>query len=205
MNLRSLFTSKNARIFWINIILMAAILFAAPTVVLHLIDNYTNHGAKIEVPSVVGVREETAGEQLEHLGLRYSVSDSSYNASYLPGMVLDQTPKPGAEVKPGRIIYLTINRSGDKPVKFPDIIQNTSLRQAESQLQALGFKLTPVERVPGEQKDWVLGVKQGTRSIYAGMMVSRDKALTIVAGGGDSDSLDIDIIDDEEEQHYIYD
>lgn len=201
MNLRSLFTSKNARIFWINIILMVIVLFSAPTIVLHIIDNYTNHGVKIEVPSLMGVREETAADQLEHLGLRYAVSDSAYNADYLPGMILDQTPKAGAEVKPGRIIYLTINRSGDKPVKFPDIIRNTSLRQAESQLIALGFKLTPVERVPGEQKDWVIGVKQGMRHIYAGMMVNRDKALTIVAGGGESDSLDVDIVEEEEFQY----
>lgn len=188
----SIFSGRGGKVFWINIVLMVVVLVGVPYAFLYYLDNLTNHGVKIEVPSVIGEREATAADRLEHAELRYEVADSAYNAAYLPGMVLDQVPKPGSEVKPGRVVYLTINRSGEKPVRFPDIIRNTSLRQAEEQLKALGFDLTPAERVAGEQKDWVVGVRQGTRSLYAGMMVSRDKAITILAGSGDSDSLDVD-------------
>ena len=48
-------------------------------------------------------------------------------------------------MKEGRTIYLTVTTSKVPLVKLPDLIDNSSLRQAEAKLKAMGFKLTEPE------------------------------------------------------------
>ena len=42
-------------------------------------------------------------------------------------------------------------------MSVPDIMDNSSLRQAEAKLRALGFRVTEPEYISGE-KDWVYSV-----------------------------------------------
>ncbi|MBO5024702.1 MAG: PASTA domain-containing protein [Bacteroidaceae bacterium] len=193
MGLKTYFTGKTGFTFWLNIVLMLMVLLAVPFGTFYALGIYTHHGEKIEVPEITGQRPETAIALLEERGLKGIVADSTYSSSASPGIVLEQTPKSGSEVKSGRIIYLTINLNGEPMVKMPDLANNSSLREAEAQLKALGFKLTPTMLIEGEPKDFVIGIKQGMREVYAGEMVSRDRALTIVAGAGETeDSLAVD-------------
>lgn len=193
MGLKTYFTGKTGFTFWLNIVLMLMVLLAVPFGTFYALDIYTHHGEKIEVPEITGQRPETAIALLEEHGLKGIVADSTYSSSAVPGIVLEQTPKSGSEVKSGRVIYLTINLNGEPMVKMPDLANNSSLREAEAQLKALGFKLTPTMLIEGEPKDFVIGIKQGMREVYAGEMVSRDRALTIVAGAGETeDSLAVD-------------
>ena len=143
---------------------------------------------------MVGSSAYNATELLEEAGLRVEIADSMYNTRMAPGAVIEQTPRGGSLVKNGRIIYLTINLKGEPMVKFPDLVHNSSLREAEAQLKVLGFSLTPCERVDGQPRDFVVGVKQGTRYLHTGEMVSRDRALTILAGAGEIDSLELDTL-----------
>ena len=192
MGLKSYFCGRSGVVFWVNIALMALVLTAVPIVVFYALGEFTHHGEKIEVPDVVGRSARSAEEELLGAGLRVEIADSVYQAKARPGAVIEQTPRGGSYVKSGRIIYLTINLKGEPMVKFPDIVQNSSLREAEAQLKALGFSLTPCLRVEGQPRDFVVGVRQGMRDLYAGQMVSRDRALTIMAGAGASDSLELD-------------
>lgn len=193
MGLKTYFTGKTGIVFWLNILLMAAILIAVPVGTFYALGVYTHHGEKVEVPEITGQSPQTAIALLKERGLIGIVSDSTYSEKSSPGVVLEQTPKPESEVKSGRIIYLTTNLNGKPLVKMPDLANNSSLREAEAQLKALGFKLTPTMLVEGEPKDFVIGIKQGMREVYAGEMVSRDRALTIVAGSGEAeDSLEVD-------------
>lgn len=193
MGLKTYFTGKTGAAFWLNILLMSAVLLAVPVGAFYALGIYTHHGEKIEVPEITGQKPEAAITLLKERGLTGVVSDSTYSATASPGVVLEQTPKSGSEVKGGRVIYLTINLNGEPMVKMPDLANNSSLREAEAQLKALGFKLTPTMLVEGEPKDFVIGIKQGMREVYAGEMVSRDRALTIVAGAGEAeDSLVVD-------------
>lgn len=190
MAFKNYFKGKSGKIFWANIVAMVLVVVAVPVVTLYLLDIFTHHGEKIEVPSLKGKSLYEAEQMLTDKGLVCIVNDSTYDKYAEPGSVLDQQPKAGAEVKGGRVIYVTVNLKSEPTVKMPDV--SYSLRETVAILTALQFRLTPNEIVYGEDKDRVLGVKQGIRTIHAGELITRDRPLTIVVGGGDepADSLD---------------
>lgn len=192
MSISHYFKGSSGRLFWINIVAVLVFLSLVPVVGFYLLDIWSHHGEKIEVPSVISKNVDDAADALYDAELRYVIADSTYDATAPAGSVLEQTPKAGALVKSGRKVFLTINLNGEPMVCFPDLVGNSSLREAEAQLKALGFKLSPCERVENEPRDFVVGIKQGLRMLNAGEMVSRDRALTIMAGAGESDSLELD-------------
>lgn len=183
MALKTYFKGKTGATFWANIVLMVLIVVAVPVVTFYLLDTFTHHGEKIEVPSVIGKSAYDAEQMLTDRDLVCVVADSAYDKKAAPGSVLDQSPKPGNEVKGGRVVYLTINLRGEPMVKMPKL--DGSLREIMASLSALGFKFTPNEVVYDRDKDYVIGVKQGMRMVHTGEMVARDRALTIIVGGGE--------------------
>lgn len=193
MGLKRYFSGKTGTWFWGNIAMMVVVFFGVIFGFFALLGEFTHNGEKIEVPRVVGGSIEIAERTLENSKLRVVISDSMYNAKLPAGAVIEQTPRAGTFVKSGRRIYLIINMRGEPMVKFPDIINNSSLREAEAQLSFLEFSLTPPERVYGQPRDFVVGVRQGLRNLHAGEMVSRERALTIVVGAGEVDSTEIAI------------
>ena len=69
MDIKSYFNGPKARIFWINVGLMVAVLIIAPTATLYYIDHYTHHGERIEVPNLDGMDVEDAKDMLAEYGL----------------------------------------------------------------------------------------------------------------------------------------
>lgn len=199
MALKDFFTGKSGTKFWTNIILMVLVIVAIPIAALYMLDSFTHHGEKIEVPNVVGKSLYDAETMLKDRGLLAMVVDSVYDKRAPKGSVLEQTPKSGFEVKGGRMIYLTVNLNGEPMVQLPDVVGHGSLREAVALLQSLGFKLTAHKPVIGRPKDLVLGVKQGARDVHAGETIPRDRALTLVIGGGEIDST---MYDEEEDLDY---
>ena len=49
----------------------------------------------------------------------------------------------------------------------------------------MGFRLAPTKYVEGHPKDLVISLSQGNRKLYAGDMVSKERAITVTVGGGD--------------------
>ncbi len=176
---------KTRPIVWIlvNLLVMAAAAVALILVTFRWMESYTRHGQYISVPDVSGMYEDEAGQALAAAGLKYEVSDYKYDKELVEGGVIEQNPKPGAYVKEGRKIYLTLN-SGKEPVKaVPDLADNSSLRAAESQLLAAGFKLTETEYIDGDL-DWVYEIRYQGEKIEAGTEIPEGSLLTIVAGNG---------------------
>lgn len=196
MALKKFFTGKTGAWFWTNIGLMVLVIVAVPVVTFYMLETFTHHGEKIEVPVVTGKSLFEAEGMLQERGLVAVVADSAYDRSVSPGAVLEQSPKAGYEVKTGRVVYLTVNMRQEPKAELPDVVGHGSLREAVALLGSLGFKLTPNETVMGSPKDLVLGVKQGTREVHAGEMISRDRALTLVVGGGDIDTMRVDSLVD---------
>lgn len=87
------------------------------------------------------------------------------------------------KVKPGHIIYVTVNSPSSPSFAIPDIIDNSSYREAEAKLQAIGFKLLPPKRIIGE-RDWVYGILCRGRRLNTGEHVSIDSPLTLLIGNG---------------------
>lgn len=203
MALKNFFTGKSGVKFWVNIVMMVLIIVAVPVGALYMLDSFTHHGEKIEVPNVLGKSLYDAETMLKDRGLVALVVDSVYDKSAPRGSVLEQSPKSGYEVKGGRMVYLTVNLKGEPMAQLPDVVGHGSLREAVALLQSLGFKLTAHKPVLGRPKDLVLGVKQGIRDVHAGETIPRDCPLTLVIGGGEIDSTmyedEFDVEDDFED------
>jgi beta-lactam-binding protein with PASTA domain len=167
----------------LNVLAMVVIATILVLLTFRWIKSYTLHGQYIAVPDITGMYEEEAAKALAAAGLKYEVSDYKYDNQLVEGGVIEQKPRPGAYVKEGRKIYLTLN-SGKEPVKaVPDLADNSSLRAAESQLLAAGFKLTATEYIDGDL-DWVYEIRYQGEKIEAGTQIPEGSTLTIVAGNG---------------------
>ena len=170
-------------------IVVIAVIFG----VLHWLDNYTHHGQSIMVPNVKGLPLQQAEAEFSKKNLKTVVVDSNFVKGMPAGAVLEQKPENGAKVKIGRTVYLTINTAEMPKVAIPDIIDNSSYRQAEARLRALGFKLTAPEIISGE-KDWVYAVKCLEKELTNGEKIPRESVLTLIIGDDEikTDSLGTD-------------
>ncbi len=190
------FISKfKSKYLWGNLLAMFLVLVLLCVGVKFGIDFYTHHGEAIRVPDVRYKKIADAERILEDAGLQVVVSDSGYVRSLPPDVVLEQTPTFGEAVKAGHVIYITINSDHSPRITIPDVIDNSSLREAMAKLTAMGFKLGTPQYVPGEE-DWVYGILVQGRHVVAGDKVSVDDVLIIQVGNGQRDSSDsIDMVD----------
>ena len=166
-----------------NLIAMALVIILLVVGVNYGLDWYTHHGESIRVPNVEGMRIAKAREMMEECGLEIVVTDSGYNKRLPADCVLSQNPGAGLTVKSGHTIYVTINSSNSPSVAIPDVVDNSSYREAEAKLISLGFKVLPPQYVTGE-KDWVYGVLCNGRRVTAGERVSIEQPLTLQIGSG---------------------
>jgi beta-lactam-binding protein with PASTA domain len=152
-------------------------------------DRYTMHGESVEVPEVKGMMINDAEYALDDVELVAVVVDSAYVRTQPAGIVLEQRPAPGSRVKSGREIYLTINQKQTPMNTIPDIAGNCSRREAEARLRALGFKIGPIELVPGDP-DWVIALRVNGREVYAGERVPSDAPVVLVVGSSELNTDD---------------
>jgi len=180
---KEFFSFKNNRFFWLNLVAMIVIVIAVALGTLQWLDSYTRHGEAVVVPNVKGMNLRLAENELDKQSLKSIVIDSSYVKGIPPGAILEQNPAGGFKVKEGRTVYLTINADSAPQVAVPDIMDNSSLRQAEAKLRALGFKVTDPEYISGD-KDWVYSIKYRGRTLQAGEKVPHEAVLTLCVGNG---------------------
>jgi beta-lactam-binding protein with PASTA domain len=166
-----------------NLVAMALVVILLVVGVNYGLDWYTHHGESIRVPNIEGMRIAKARETMDELGLEIVVTDSGYNRRLPADCVLSQNPGAGLTVKSGHTIYVTINSSNSPSVAIPDVVDNSSYREAEAKLISLGFKVLPPQYVTGE-KDWVYGVLCNGRRVTAGERVSIEQPLTLQIGSG---------------------
>ena len=190
-----------SRWLWLNIAAMLLTVIVISVGVQFLLNAYTHHGEVITLPDVRRHSFENATQALEDLGMEVQVADTGYVKTLPPGTVLEMLPAPGTQVKSGRIIYLTINASNSPTITLPDIIDNSSLREAQARLTAMGFKLGTPQYVYGE-KDWVYGVLVDGRSVAAGQRISTESILIIQVGNGQRDAADSVYMTDAPETMY---
>lgn len=180
---------------WGNILAMAATVVLVCLGVRFGLNIYTHHGESISIPNVKRKSFKEAEETLSRLGLKAVVSDTGYVKTIPPDCVLEQTPAAGDKVKTGRIIYLTINASKSPTITLPDVIDNSSLREAVAKLTAMGFKVGKPQFIPGE-KDWVYSILVRGKHVMTGDKISIDDTVIIQAGNGMRNSSDeIDYVD----------
>lgn len=175
---------KPLQLLFINITAMAAIVAVAIFITFRWINSYTEHGVAIIVPDITGMQEEDAISKLaqHHLvGVSY---DHAYVKGVPTGEITAQRPAAQAKVKRGRKVYLTVSSGNQPMIAIPDVIENSSLREAESRLRASGFRLTPNDTIAGDL-DWVYGIRYNGRELKDEERVPEGAELTIIVGGGE--------------------
>lgn len=177
---------------WGNIFAMVVVVVLLCLGVKFGLDFYTHHGEAIPVPNVRHKSFEDAEHILKDANLEIVVNDTGYVKTLPPDCILEQSPEPGDRVKSGHVIYVTINSPHTPTLSLPDLIDNSSLREAMAKLSSMGFKLTQPQYISGE-KDWVYGILVKGRHVVAGDKIAIEDALTIQVGNGmrgESDSVD---------------
>lgn len=184
-----------------NLLAMVVVIILLCLGVKYGLEWYTHHGEGIKVPKVEGMIYTNAVMLVEENGLRIMASDSGYNKRLPANCILAQSPGEGTMVKEGHMIYVTVNSPASPSFPIPDVIDNSSYREAEAKLTAMGFKLLPPKVVMGE-KDWVYGIISRGRRVSTGDMVSIDSPLTLMIGSGmyDQEDEDLDYVEPEYRQ-----
>ena len=175
---------------WGNLLAIAVVCLALLIGLVYGLNTYTHHGQSVEVPDLYGTDYRKTQHTMDEHGLRIEVSDSAYNKDMPAGSILMQTPSAGMQVKEGRIVYVTINALSIPRIEIPDIIDNMGYRQAQAILQSLGFKLSEPKLNPSVDKDWVCGLENDGKRLWAGDKVSKGALLTLIIGSKTSDEDD---------------
>ena len=115
----------------------------------------TRHGARRTVPDFAGMPLKTALAEAQKRDLKIHVNDSLFVPAYEGGIVLDQLPERGVEVKPGRTVYITINSFRQKMVPVP-YVAGRSLRQAKNMLEIAGLEIAELIYRPDMATNYVL-------------------------------------------------
>lgn len=172
-----------------HLILAASLLVIGLFLVQVLLGIFTRHGRYREVPEMVGLSLDEATELAAHNGgLRIEVSDSLFVPIYDGGVVLEQNPKAGTEVKNGRRIFVTVNSYRQKMVEIP-YVTGFSLRQAKNNLESVGLEIERLEYVEDIATNYILSQKFGGRTIEEGQKVEAEigSGITLVVGRGEDE------------------
>jgi beta-lactam-binding protein with PASTA domain len=100
---------------------------------------YVNQSSRLAVPRVVGLTLAEAKAALDSTRLFAVEGETKPDPTYPVGTVTFQNPLPGAVVKEGRRIYLTVS-GGDVLVPVP-LLRGKSVRDARFALERNGLKL----------------------------------------------------------------
>ena len=126
-----------------NVILRNLVLAVSAVLVLIALSSimlsvFTRHGQERPVPAFGGMNVEEAMRSARHASVEAVIVDSLYVPAMPGGVVLEQSPSPGAKVKSGRKVFLTINASSQREAVIP-YVAGYSLRQAKNNLEVAGF------------------------------------------------------------------
>ena len=144
-----------------------------------LMNVVTRHGTHRTVPDFTGIKIAEAERMADKERLEIIVNDSLFVPAYEGGIVLDQLPKGGVEVKAGRKIYVTINSVRQKMVQVP-YVAGRSLRQAKNMLEVAGLGIERLEYVEDIATNYVLSQMVDGRELTADMKVEIEMGSGVV-------------------------
>lgn len=159
-------------------VIIAAVLIVGAMVFLNIV---TKHNQELVVPDFTNMTVAEAEVAASHAGMRVEVTDSVFVKRMKKGAVRSQNPEPGAKVKDGRRISLTINALNAKRVTVPNLV-GLSLRQAIAELQSRGLVVGKLIYVQDLATNNVLRQLKGNREIAPGKVVEADTAIDLVLG-----------------------
>lgn len=103
---------------------------------------------EVTVPDFVGQSKITAIEELKKIGLEPVEQGPKYDENVPRDHIIFQTPRPGANVKIGRRVYLYIS-GGEPLIKMPQLLGKT-VRDAKITIERLGLAIDTLLDVRSE-------------------------------------------------------
>ena len=146
----------------LSVSLLVIVLFAANL----LLNLFTRHNKHVEVPDFMNMTLDEALAASREDKLRIEVNDSLYVPAFDPGVILEQRPAAGTEVKPGRRIYVTVNSSQQRMIDVP-YVAGYSLRQAKNILETAGLEIEKLVYVDDIATNNVLEQRVGPEVVAA--------------------------------------
>ena len=140
----------------------------------------TKHGEYLEVPQFVGLKFEDAQKLAQQVGMRLEIVDSVY-AKKGRGLVREQNPAPGKQVKEGRRVLLTMNAFGVQRIAMPNLV-GYSTRQAIAELSSRGLVLGKLIYKSDIATNNVLKQQYRGRDVQPGDMVEAESRIDLVVG-----------------------
>ncbi|MBF1605064.1 MAG: PASTA domain-containing protein, partial [Prevotella shahii] len=190
------FGKLTSKYIWLNLLAMAIVLVLLVVGAKFGIDIYTHHGEAILIPDIRHKSYADAKQILANEGLLIEVTDTGYVRTLPADCILEQSPQPGDKVKSGHVIYVIVNSGNTPTITLPDIIDNSSVREAIAKLTAMGFKVGPPQYIVGE-REWVYGATVNGRHVSAGERIPVGAVVVLQVGNGSrsADDSSIDYVE----------
>jgi len=186
--------------FWKTIALMIVASFLIIVLTFLSLRIFTRHGQSFIVPDLTGLTMNHLGMLERDYGFRFKVIDSVFDETQPAGTIIRQNPWPGSTVKRGRQFYVTLVATMPDMVRMPNLV-DLSLRQATSQLQALGLNVgTITYRWDMEFQGAVMEQTYRGMRISPGESIRRGSIVDLVVSGGPQDEyeiIELDTIEDD--------
>lgn len=183
-----LFKFLTGKVFFINLALALLLVVGVVYYVLNFLDKYTLHGQSVSVPGLSGIKIEDLDKFFAGKPIQYTINDSVYDNRKHRGVVVDQNPPEGAQVKEERKIYLTVNAKLPLQVPLPDL-KDVTLRQAIAVLESFGIPVSNKRYVPDQCFNCVLWAESGNHKLEAGALVIKGHSVDLVLGQGKNNEL----------------
>ena len=169
--------------FYIHLLIAIVLSFILLWLVLMSLDLFTRHGDVYIVPDFKGktVEQLLADNYGEFFDLQ--VIDSIYDKRNEKGTVIIQNPLPGAKVKQGRNVYLTIVAQVPENVMMPNL-KNLSLRQALVTLEANDLPVSRLEYVDYFARNAVVDQLVKNEPVEPGTEIAKGTPINLVVGKG---------------------
>ena len=169
--------------FLIAIVLAIVLLWA----VLMSLDAFTRHGDVYIIPDFKG---KTVPQLLnDNYGdfFDLQVIDSIYDKRNEKGTIIMQNPLPGAKVKQGRNVYLTIVAETPEKVQMPNL-KNLSLRQALVTLEASDLPVGQLNYVRYFARNAIVEQLLNNEPIEPGTEIAKGTPIVLEVGRGKSEA-----------------
>jgi beta-lactam-binding protein with PASTA domain len=182
--MRSFILFIKSRQFWINLVLILALIFAIFFAIIKFLDSYTNHGKYTVVPDFTAKTIPSLPEFVKDKNVSYQIIDSIYDPAVNAGIVLWQDPPANSKVKHNRTVYLYVTGMVPPQVSMPRLIDRSE-RQARLIIETYGLKVGKVEYKKADCNGCVLAQSVKGREIPEGQGVPKGSAVSIVVGSTD--------------------
>lgn len=179
-----IFTKK----FWVNIGIFLILFVIGIWILFSYLGKRTLHGEKIKVPFVIGYHITEVSNILSEKQLDHKIMDSIYVENMPGGMVVEQNPDSGMQVKNGRKIYVTLSSYSTPKIPVPSINQDQK-RNVIAQLTSMGFKVGSIRYIPSICEDCLIYFEIDSTKVESGTRLDIGTKLDLVLGGGASDKF----------------